>query len=32
MYCVSGFIKQLYPGADYQQVFQDDDVYVFKLR
>ena len=29
---VPAFIKQLYPGADYQQVFVDDQVYVFKLR
>ncbi|MCW2932724.1 MAG: putative rane protein [Actinomycetia bacterium] len=29
---VPSFIKQLYPGAAYQQVFQDDGVYVFKLR
>jgi len=29
---VPSFIKQLYPHADYQQVFQDGGVYVFKLR
>jgi uncharacterized membrane protein len=28
---VPAFIKQLYPNADYQQVFTDDQVYVFKL-
>jgi uncharacterized membrane protein len=29
---VPAFIKQLYPHADYQQVFQDEGVFVFKLR
>ena len=29
---VPTFIKQLYPNAAYQQVFQDNGVYVFKLR
>jgi len=28
---VPGFIAQLYPHADYHQVFSDDGVYVFKL-
>jgi uncharacterized membrane protein len=28
---VPAFIRQLYPGADYQQVFQEDGIYVFKL-
>ncbi len=28
---VPTFIKQLYPNASYQQVFDDNDVYVFKL-
>jgi hypothetical protein len=28
---VPSFIKQLYPNADYTQVFTDDGVYVFKL-
>ena len=28
---VPAFIHQLYPGADYQQVFQEDGIYVFKL-
>jgi uncharacterized membrane protein len=28
---VPTFIKQLYPGATYRQVFQDNGVYVFKL-
>jgi hypothetical protein len=28
---VPTFIQQLYPGVHYQQVFQDDGVYVFKL-
>jgi hypothetical protein len=28
---VPTFIAQLYPNAHYQQVFVDDDVYVFKL-
>ncbi|HEX3963847.1 MAG TPA: DUF2079 domain-containing protein [Trebonia sp.] len=28
---VPSFMKQLYPGAAYRQVFQDDGVYVFKL-
>ena len=28
---VPAFIHQLYPRANYQQVFTDDGVYVFKL-